>query len=83
MAEHDSQHPIRTAQERLVARRRAERFVVERLLTAPGGARSAGAVVRTVMTCSRELSDAGVEHGLPEVLHSMARTRLALVARMA
>ena len=83
MADQHSLQLSRRTPERLVARRRAERLVVEQLLTSSTGTASAGAVVRTVLGCSHELSEAGVEHGLPDALHSMARARLASLARTA
>lgn len=83
MAEQHSQQPSRRTQQRLVARRRAECLVVERLLTSSSGTPSAGALVRTVLGCSQELSEAGVEHGLPDALQSMASARLASLARTA
>jgi hypothetical protein len=78
-----SLRPGRSTQDTLLARRRAERLVIERLLTASVGTASAGAVVRTVLACSRELCDAGVEHGLAEVLQSMATARMTSTARTA
>jgi hypothetical protein len=81
MTEQDTRTTIRAADhERLLARRRSERLVIERLLTTSGSTASAGAVVRTVLACSRELSEAGVDHGLPDVLHAMAMTRMTSLA---
>jgi hypothetical protein len=83
MSGQGSLRPGRSAQDKLLARRRAERLVIERLLTASAGTASAGAVVRTVLACSRELSDAGVEHALAEVLQSMATARMTSMVRTA
>jgi hypothetical protein len=58
------------------ARRRAERRVTELLLVETPTAVSAGAVVRAVLACSRELVASGVDHGSDEALLAMGRARL-------